>query len=382
MAKNAPRSEIISIRLNEERLETLERYQVQLSERLGRHLSMAEVVFHIIEGGADEVDRETARTELLRAPTSSLDRVRKLWQAEHTLPRAEWNLLAEYVQIGAEEERQFPPHQQPAIPSRDSYLALIYAFEAVYQQRAKKDSRHVWAYFGNLDGYRTGARLSDGADQGDQRHEALMSLLSVRRERLQPVEGWEHPGQIGRNLLMAIRDEGVESKKLDQVLAPYWPVLWRLAARGHWIRHDHQPVRLAGPYDRDIRQRIVLPDRITEGGVTISFISAGRPELAAQILIERCDAVLLIDSYPKLVEFRAMLDAPPDRSWHGRHITVVAPRGDTLPSKRTLFIERATGVGLSEAEWAALGDLFRRAWAHPDVQLWLGELAQEYGEHA
>ncbi|MPY90747.1 MAG: hypothetical protein GEU99_22880 [Luteitalea sp.] len=379
MAKKAPRNEIISIRLNEERLQTLERYQAQLSERLGRHVSIAEVAFLMIEGVADEVERETARHELLRTPTSSLDRIRKQWNAEHTLPRAEWNLLAEYVQIGAEEDRQIPPVQQPAVPSRDSYLALLDAFEAVYQQRAKKDSRHVWAYFANLDGYRTGARLSDAANEGDQRHEALMSTLALRRERLQVTEGWEYPGHVGRNLLVAIRDEGVEPKKLDQVLAPYWPVLWGLAARGHWIRHEHQPVRLARPYDHDIRQRFILPDPFTTDDVTLSFVSAG-PELAAQVRLDRRGVVFLIDSYPKLVEFRAMLDAPVDRSWHGRHMLAVVPKGEASPT-RTLSVERSVGVDLSATEWAALGDLFRRAWASPDVQRWLDELHQEYGEH-
>lgn len=381
MAKNAPRSEMVSVRLSEERLQTLERYQAQLSERLGRHVPMSEVLFLVIEGVAEEVDRETERHELLRAPTSSLDGIRKQWNAQHTLPRADWNLLAEYMQIGAEEDRQVPPFQQPAVPSRESYLAVLDAFETVYQQRAKKDSKHVWAYFANLDGYRTGARLSDAADQGDQRHEALMSVLAVRRERLQATEGWEYPGHIGRNLLMAIRDEGVEPRKLDQVLAPYWPVLWGLAARGHWIRHEHRPVRLGGPYDQDIRQRIILPDPLTAEGMTLSFISAGRPELGVQVRLDGRGIVFLIDSYPKLVEFRAMLDAPLDRSWHGRHMETVVPRGEASPTTRTFFIERPVGVDLSAAEWAALGDLFRRACAHPDVQRWLDELAQEYGEH-
>jgi hypothetical protein len=31
---------------------------------------------------------------------------------------------------------------------------------------------------------------------------------------------------------VAVREEGVDGATLDQVLAPYWPVLWRLAAIG------------------------------------------------------------------------------------------------------------------------------------------------------
>lgn len=49
-------------------------------------------------------------------------------------------MLAEYVQIGAEEDRQQAPLLLPAIPSRASYLTLLDAFEAVYQNRTEHAS--------------------------------------------------------------------------------------------------------------------------------------------------------------------------------------------------------------------------------------------------
>jgi len=48
------------------------------------------------------------------------------------LSLAEWDVLALYIQIGAEDEMQGPPLLGPAIPCRESYLALLDSFEAVY----------------------------------------------------------------------------------------------------------------------------------------------------------------------------------------------------------------------------------------------------------
>jgi len=55
------------------------------------------------------MDRETARHELLSTPTASLYNIRKKWESQHTLSIAEWDVLAQYVQIGTEEEAQEPP---------------------------------------------------------------------------------------------------------------------------------------------------------------------------------------------------------------------------------------------------------------------------------
>jgi hypothetical protein len=67
--------------------------------------------------------------------------------------------------------------------------------------------------------------------------------------------------------------------KLDQVLAPFWPTLWALAARGHWLRHDRQPVRLFGPKEDDFRSRIILPDSLRADEFELSFTSAGCPAI-------------------------------------------------------------------------------------------------------
>jgi hypothetical protein len=375
-----PRHEVISIRLNEDRLKLLERYQRLLTDQTGRDVSLAEAAFLVIEERAVGMDRETARHEMLNTPTASLYHIRKKWESQHTLAIAEWDVLAQYVQIGTEEEAQEPPLIWPAIPSRETYLTLLDAFEAVYQNRKKQASKHAWYYFGNLGGHSTDVRLSD--DDAEQRHQAVLKQIAVRKELLRPSEKWQSPGTVGECVLTAIRDEGVESTRLDQILAPYWATLWGLAARGHWVRHDRQPVRLAGLNDNDFRIRIILPEPLKSGEQELSFTGSGRPELGVNIDLGPVRRVShLIARYPNLAEFHAMLEGwSAKRSWNGRHFLMTRAK-DKGPAKFTLWLRQSdVGIEFTEKEWDALRELFQHAWAIPEVQRWLHELQLEYGE--
>ena len=375
-----PRHEVISVRLNEDRLKLLERYQKLLTEQLARPISLAEAAFLVIEERVVGMDREASRHEMLSTPTASLYRIRKKWESEHTLFAAEWDVFAHYVQIGTEEEVQEPPLLWPAIPSRESYLALLDAFEAVYQNRKQHASKHAWYYFGNLGGHSTEVRLSD--DDVEQRHQAVLKQISIRKDLLRPTEEWQNPGTVGRCFLTAIRDEGIDSTRLDQVLAPYWPTLWGLAARGHWIRHDRQPVRLPGPHDDDFRRRIILPDPIEWNELKLSFTSIGYQELGVSIDFGPLRRVsYLITRYPELAEFRALLEGlPANASWNGRHF-IMAVSKEKGATQRTLWLRRnEVGIDFTESELNGLRELFQKAWVIPELQRWLRELHEEYGE--
>lgn len=132
-------------------MELLERYRRAFADALGREVSLSEAAFLGLEDRAVRMDRTAARVALLNRPTESLARIRRRWESQHALSAAEWDVLAEYVRIGADEERR----QFPIAPSRESYLALLDAFEAVYMHRVEPASRHTGAYFGNLEGFLT-----------------------------------------------------------------------------------------------------------------------------------------------------------------------------------------------------------------------------------
>jgi hypothetical protein len=373
-----PRHEVISVRLNEDRLNLLDRHRAALSRQLGREVSLAEAAFLVFEDRAPQVDRAATRDELLQTPTESLERIRTRWAAEHTLSAAEWDVLADYIVISTEEERQEPPYRRPAAPSRFSYLALLDAFEALYAQRARPTSPHAALYLSHLTAITGRAPVQTDADRLPQ---ALEEQIARQREQLQHDDTWLPPGNLGRCLLLAIHDEGLDDATLSRVLAPYWPTLWGLAARGHWIRHDHEPVRVFRMWGDDVRREITLPGPLTAGDLTVSFEPKGRPDLVIELDFGPTRRFsIVLGKYPDLVEFRAMLDVIPDPLWNGRYFQNVL----STASGVTLFKLRAKAsdvvIQLTEAEWHALGDLFRDAWQRPEVARWLAELQLEYGE--
>ena len=163
------------------------------------------------------MDRETARHEMLSTPTASLYHIRKKWESQHTLSIAEWDVLAQYVQIGAEEEAQEPPLLWPAIPSRESYLTLLDAFEAVYQNRKKS----AWEHAGiTSETSAATPRMFGSPMMTPSEAQAVLKQIAIRKELLKPSEKWQSPGTVGGCFLTAIRDEGVESTRLDQILPP------------------------------------------------------------------------------------------------------------------------------------------------------------------
>jgi hypothetical protein len=182
---------------------------------------------------------------------------------------------------------------------------------------------------------------------------------------------------------MAIRDEGIESEKLDQVLAPFWPAIWGLAARAHWLRFDHVPLRPKGPTEDDFRQRILLPDPVSADEFSLYPTAVGCPELGLSIDLGQSRRMsFLISRYPDLAEFHAMVEGwPMKRSWNGRHFVATPTKEKGSTSINLLLREQGVNAEFTEKEWDALRELFRKAWPSPEIQRWLAELRMEYGEH-
>jgi hypothetical protein len=367
--------------LNEDRLALLERYRTMLAGQLGETVSIAEAAFHVLEDRAVGMDREASRFEMLQAPTASLARIRTRWASEHTLSAPEWDVLAEFVLAGAEEERQEPPALQPAIPSRASYLALLDAFEDVYEKRHVHESPRVWSYFGNLDGYQTPVQLSD--TDADQRHQALLNQIAEQRKALESDNRWRAPGHVGRCLSLAILKEGVASIDLDHILAPYWPTLWGVAARGHWIR-NRRPIRAVGTVGTEVRDRWDLDRdhllRLSVGEFSLSFRRLGGPEFATTLDLGRARGVTIkITQYPELAELHAMLDGS-EYSWTGKYFRAVECI-ELEPLDVTLWLKRLeVSVDFSGQDWQTLRTLVGEAWQHAALQPLLQELRQQYGE--
>ena len=64
------------------------------------------------------------------------------------------------------------------------------------------------------------------------------------RKRLSEAGTKSEPLLAGRNLLVLLEDEKLSgADAVDRALRPFWPGLWRLAARGHY-HLTQQPVRI------------------------------------------------------------------------------------------------------------------------------------------
>jgi len=100
---------------------------------------------------------------------------------------------------------------------QESYLTLLDAFEAVYQNRKKPASKHVWYYFGNLGGHpRTfGSPMMSRAEAPSSSEADCDSQGTA-----ETVREMAKPCTVGGCFLTAIRDEGVESADSTKSLPP------------------------------------------------------------------------------------------------------------------------------------------------------------------
>src|SRR5260370_21533578 len=73
---------------------------------------------------------------LMAEPTDSLLQIRRKGEAQHVLSKAEWILLAHFVQQGFETFSGRTPNPI----SRESLLAILDAFSAVYELRTQRSS--------------------------------------------------------------------------------------------------------------------------------------------------------------------------------------------------------------------------------------------------
>jgi hypothetical protein len=92
--------------------------------------------------------------EFLANPAESLLEIRRKGQAGQLLSRAQWTALAYFVQQGSEAFAKNPL-------SRESYIGILKAFDAMHELRAKPSARDEY-YLGNLPSSRMSMTAWDG----------------------------------------------------------------------------------------------------------------------------------------------------------------------------------------------------------------------------
>jgi hypothetical protein len=264
-------------------------------------LTDRQVVFERV--AAEELELGWDRLEvvdLLAHPTDTLLQIRRKGDAGMVLSRAEWTTLAHFVRHGVEALSAQTPHAV----SRESLVAVLDAFVAVYDLRTAPNSRLDAYYQGNLPPELRPASKRRGRTDPNA-SEVVRRTLTETRGHLSDPSATSVPLMLGRNLYV-LRDEeplpGAED--LTRALRPYWSALWRLVARGHYVLM-RAPVREPS-HQRDGLYRPPIPS-LTEGPYTLSFAHGEGQEFSVLLCLPGARGPRYpIIGYPRLAEFRTM----------------------------------------------------------------------------
>lgn len=379
MADKPPQQQTLSVRIGDALRRRLERTR-QLASKGGETVSTSEIAKQLLESARDE---RLEVADLLAAPTEALLRIRRKGDAQLGLSQAEWTVLAHFVQEGVE----IYAAKTPNMVSRESWAAILDAFLAVYELRGDRTVAEDAYYLTNLPADCRPASGKRGDRLAQVTPEVVRRTVTETRRRVNDAHS---PATIpifsGRNLYRLLEDTSLGGHEaVNRALRSSWPVLWRLAARGHYAL-TQQPVREPAMRHDGLYQAPLPP--ITDGAYTLSFTRGEATELSVLLGFPGDRGPLYpISSFPKIAEFRAMLTAlaPPSahRSWTGEYFFgYVQPSSKPKPPTDVWFRAHDNGItfGFSVEEWIAVQKLFRRAWESQDIQAAWNRLTVEYGE--
>lgn len=234
-----PQHQTLSIRISDTLREFLERSKQVISNGRGESVSTSDVAKILLESAKDDrLDFRLEVAELQQSATKSMWKIRRKWEQKQDLSRAEWIFLAQYIQVACEEVSG-----DAAMPTPAAYAVLLEAVLAVRSLRGNRGVELDRYYLGNI-GTQEEAAFNDRQIDPDLLPRVTARWVQQLRESPSPPK----PSFAGRNFYVAIRDEELpDIVALNRTLFSYMDMLFRLAARGHWMR-EHQPVRsLRGP---------------------------------------------------------------------------------------------------------------------------------------
>jgi hypothetical protein len=368
----------LSLRISDALYARLERAKQLLSSKKGDSVSTSEVAKQLLESARE--DRfEVA--DLLAKPTETLLEIRRKGEAQHILSRAEWILLAHFVQKGLEAYTERTPNPV----SNQSLIVVLDAFLAVYELRTERASLRDSYYVNNLPSEFRPAKGKGADDSGRATSETVRQTVAETRKRLSdPAVKWD-TFLAGRNLLILLEDEKLPAADaVNRALRPFFPVMWRLAARGHYCL-TQESLR-AESTSQDSFYQPPIPS-IKEGDFTLSFNRGESNDIYLLLSFPGPRGPMYpINGYPKITEFRAMLAelAPesPARRWESGYFLGYVAAPEEGKGKDYWFRAHDNGItfGLSEKEWKSVQALFRRAWELPEIRMAWDALTLEYGE--
>ncbi len=373
----------LSIRVSEEVRAFLERAQTQFSDTQGSNVSISDVAKVLLEAAIESrLDDRLETTALLANPTAALFGIRKKWEDNQQLTRAEWIVLGYYVQSGCE-----TPSNDPELPTRESFAQLLESLLAI------RELRHHHAP--ELDHYYV-SNLAGSTEQGDrilkagpQAAEIVPAVVRRMIQDLRNAPGAARHPFVGRNIYVALRDERLESvDSINRVLRPFLPVLYRIAARGHWLV-EHRPIRLKRKPWEPLGVFPPVVPRVDVNGLGVSSSINDDGELHMVLGLKSRKVQYPLGPFPQIREFHSMLTTlAPGETWSGQYFygftdqSFAAPVFEPLPPDTFFFSEYSKGVQIEfgREEWNALRSAFDQVMGLAELQPAMRELALEYGD--
>ena len=254
MAETLQQTQTLSLRISEALRKRLEDIRKLTALRKGESVSTSEIAKQLLESTRE--DRFEV-VDLLARPSEALVEIRRKGEAGQMLTRAQWTVVAYFVQQGSEAFSKNPL-------SRETYIGILKAFDAAHQLRAKPSGADEY-YLGNLP---SECRPERSKPSDPVTPELVRKTVAETVRRLSnPAAKWT-PDLAARNLYGLLDDEKLAgAAALNEALVPYWPVLWRVAARGHYFI-QRKPVRESGR--REPVYQPAIPS-LKEDGYTLSF---------------------------------------------------------------------------------------------------------------
>jgi len=365
-----PQQQTLSIRVSDALRDYLEQVRLVTNNGgPGEPASMSDIAKMLLESArSDHLDHRLEVAEMQQSATEALCSIRRKWEQNQSLSHAEWILIARYVQIGCEELSA-----DPGSPSRESFAQVLSAFLAVRALRCDRGVELDRYYLGNL-----GAAVRRSERRLDP--DVVQNLTEELIRQLRQCARNPKPAFAGRNLYAALRDESLPGiMPINGALSPYLKTLFRLAARGHWLR-ERRPLSMA-PGANSSFARTFPP--ILCDGQQLSVLVKRDGDLRIDVVLPRKGVNYALVRYPRIREFALMLERlEPEGCWRGHDFFGHARTKGADQPLQFCCRQRRSGIEVAFTldEWHALGELFRRALALPEVQPVLTELSLVYGE--
>jgi hypothetical protein len=366
-----PQQQTLSIRVSEALRDFLERSKQIISSGRGESVSTSDVAKILLESAKDDrLDFRLEAAELQHSSAESLWNIRRKWDEKLDLSRAEWVFLSQYIQVACEELTE-----NPEMPPPESFAVLLEALLAIRALRAERGVGLDRFYLENIGSEDRSIVFNNRQLDPD----IVPQVINKWIQRLRTSSHSEKPIYCGRAFYVAMRDEELpDLASINRALFPHMETLFRLAARGHWIR-EHRPVRGTGQVQRFVDE---IPS-LSSAGFRLSFTVGSEGEVSILLQIVERDLMYPMGPYPEIREFVAVLEQlKTDKPWRGVHFYAYTNQGTSGGALRYYFRRHKDGVtlGLSSQEWHSLKGLFAKAMKMPALQRMFQELSLLYGE--